>query len=280
MQKYDWVAEKENLRRMYCVEKMSIASIAKHYGCAYKTVSAAMKKSGIETRRPGDSSRCNAKYDVDSHYFDSIDSETKAYVLGLIAADGHVSKNGVLMFSFQTEDSAILDDIKVALRSNHPIGEKHNGTSKTLNITSSILCMRLKEIGLNNNKSKWFDFRCVLSHIPENLLHHFVRGFFDGDGSIRIYNYPYFKKHSYHFGLTSILPVCEFFNQYFNFRTKLANEGNGIWTCVSSNHTKIVEAGHKMYDGATIYFPRKKRTFERIELLCEQEYNCCNLQRL
>ena len=60
MQKYDWLSEEENLRQMYCAEKMSIDSIARHYGCAYKTVSAAMKKHGIETRRSGDSSRCNA----------------------------------------------------------------------------------------------------------------------------------------------------------------------------------------------------------------------------
>lgn len=270
MHKYQW--DKQELERLYNNENMTIRGIAKRYGCMDKTVSEALRRLGVPTRRPGDDKRCNAKYTVNSHYFDVIDSEAKAYLLGLIASDGHVSKAGVLMFSFQCADADIIAWILDELDSNHPVKYRHNETSRHVSIASTALCKRLNEIGISNSKSYDLSIGKVMESIPDNLHSHFVRGLFDGDGSICIYKYPYFKKHTYHFGFTGVRETCDFMNEYFGLETKMADEGNGIWTCVSSNHQKIIAAGHKLYRDATVFFPRKRDTFLQIEELCKIEH--------
>lgn len=59
MHKYQW--DKQELERLYNNENMTIRGIAKRYGCMDKTVSEALRRLGIPTRRPGDDKRCNAK---------------------------------------------------------------------------------------------------------------------------------------------------------------------------------------------------------------------------
>lgn len=282
MTKYNWEEEISHIRDLYENQKRSINEIAKMYGCTPKTLSLNMRRLGIETHSSGDDRRCNAMYHIDSHYFDCIDTEDKAYILGLITSDGHISKNNLLMFSFQNRDAAILDAVRMHMKSNHPLKTRHNNTSKTLYMASSVLCRRLREMGLNNNKSYWFDFEKLLTYVPDHLLHHFVRGLFDGDGSVRIYQFAYQKKHTYHFGLTGIKPVCDFFNKFFDLHTKMTDEGNGIWTAQSANHAKIIAAYHKLYQDATIYMDRKRDTFLRVIDLCRDEHpeTVQDLQRL
>lgn len=60
----------------------------------------------------------------------------------------------------------------------------------------------LRNYGFSNTKSKMMDIALIISNVPRYLYRHLIRGMFDGDGSITIYDYPYFKKHSYHLGYT------------------------------------------------------------------------------
>lgn len=55
---------------------------------------------GYQLRRVG-KDRINNKYYVFEEFFEQINSEEKAYILGLILSDGHISKNGSIMFSFK-----------------------------------------------------------------------------------------------------------------------------------------------------------------------------------
>lgn len=75
---------------------------------------------GYELRHVGEG-RSNSKYDVNIHFFDIIDNEYKAYILGFILADGHISKQGNLMITLQSKDIDILDKINKAMESNYPI---------------------------------------------------------------------------------------------------------------------------------------------------------------
>ena len=58
------------------------------------------------------------KYEVDVHVFDRIDTEGKAYVLGFIAADGYVGRDG-LGFTLHERDIDILEQIRIVLSSTH-----------------------------------------------------------------------------------------------------------------------------------------------------------------
>lgn len=239
-----------------------------------------MRQLGIERRVVGSDTRPNALYSVDSHFFDRIDTPEKAYTLGFITSDGHISKNGSVMFTQSKSEEDILFKIRDAVKSNHPIKDKmstgYSGQYKpklvaTYSFRSEIICNKLHEMGLTNNKSMDFDISQMLPYIPKEFERDFVRGMFDGDGSIRIYKYSYFPKHTYHIGFTGLKKTCDYVQEVFGLKTKMANEGNGIYTVVSACRTDIVRIGHYMYDDATIYLDRKKETFDRVYALVAEE---------
>lgn len=250
------------------------------YDVEGSTVLRWMKQMGIERKVIGSDTRPNALYSLDSHFFDRIDTAEKAYVLGFITSDSHVSKDNMIMFTQSSLEEDILFKIRDALHSNHPIRDKMStGYSgqykpkllKTYSVHSDILCNRLREMGLTNNKSVDFDIDRMLPFVPKEFERDFVRGMFDGDGSIRIYKYSYFPKHTYHLGLTGLKKTCDYVQEVFGLNTKMADEGNGIYTVVSACRKDIVRIGHYMYDDATIYLDRKKETFDRVFALVAEE---------
>lgn len=275
-----WQSQREELQRLYWDQNLSSIEIGKLYDVEGITILRWMKKLGIERKAIGSDARPNALYSLNSHFFDQIDTAEKAYVLGFVASDGHVSKKNTLMFAQSKTEEDILYKIRTALQSNHPIKDKtrkkRSGKYQpkpavTFAVRSEILCNRLREIGLTNNKSMDFDVSHVLSFVPKEFERDFVRGMFDGDGSVRIYKYSYFPKHTYHFGFTGLKKTCDYVQGVFGLNTKMADEGNGIYTVVSACRTDIVRIGHYMYDDATIYLDRKKETFDRVYALVAAE---------
>lgn len=264
-----WQSQREALHYLYVEERQSTVSIAKLYGVNPSTISSKLKLFGIPRRRVGDDCRANAKYSVDSAFFDVIDTEEKAYTLGFVLSDGHVSSRSNLMFAVKSDDEDVLHKIKTAMKSNHPIFAKSNGRYSNLMITSKRIADSLRILSLSNHKTFEYDLKRILAAVPADLHRHFLRGVFDGDGSICIYKYDYFSSHTYHFGLTGILDMCDYAKEVLNLNTKLANEGNGIYTLVSSCKADIQRIGHFLYDDATIYMDRKKKTFDRVYALIE-----------
>ena len=90
-----WESHREELYDMYVNKRMGIQEIADVYGLYKDTVYHALRRLDIPRRHV----RYNAKYTLDPNYFDCIDTPEKAYVLGFITADGHVSSRGVIMFT-------------------------------------------------------------------------------------------------------------------------------------------------------------------------------------
>lgn len=155
------------------------------------------------------------------------------------------------------------------MKSDYKIKEKGNYVSITM--ASKKICDRLRELGFNNRKTYGFDFDTLKDSIPIELKHHFIRGMFDGDGSICIYHYPYFKKHSYHLGYTGVKYVVDYIYSYFNLHTKLVDEGNKIYTCVSANSHEVIHWYNLLYKEAHIYMDRKHKKFcEAIRIINEE----------
>ncbi|MAG12308.1 hypothetical protein CL630_00660 [bacterium] len=115
-------------------------------------------------------------------------SPEMAYVLGFLFADGHVVTNprGSCYIGFTSTDKEIIEKIKHTLHSNHTIGirRKNNPNWKdqyVLQIGSKSVVQYLKRFGIVQNKSLAIKFP---KNIPENMLRHFIRGYFDGDGCV------------------------------------------------------------------------------------------------
>lgn len=139
-------------------------------------------------------------YTCDYHYFDEIDSEEKAYWLGFLSADGWINKNdknnaGVTGIELQYGDINHLKKFNKSICGNYQITDRwrictlsNDQTKKNhmccIRIFSLTMYNSLKKIGFSNNKS--YDFH--IPNLPYNLIKHYMRGYFDGDGCFTFTN--------------------------------------------------------------------------------------------
>lgn len=111
-----------------------------------------------------------------------------AYVLGFFIADGSITVNprGSEYFSIQITDKKLLEKIRRAMNSDHKITKKkvkiNEGPLYRLQIGSKKMCNDLRNLGLIERKAR----RIQLPDIPKNRFGDFLRGYFDGDGSVWI----------------------------------------------------------------------------------------------
>ena len=89
---------------MYVNQKLSTVKIGQYYNCYHKVIAKVLEKHNIQ--RVGNGKR---KYNLDEHYFDKIDTPNKAYILGLLFADGNNSLvKSTIRISLQESDKDIL----------------------------------------------------------------------------------------------------------------------------------------------------------------------------
>lgn len=136
-------------------------------------------------KRRGYDTNIKRQYPINETIFNTIDTELKAYYLGLIAADGCVHKSNDLSISLQQRDGYILKYLKNAIQPDKPlviIPSKGNQQEQLkLSIRSSVICSDLIKLGFPPNKSQ---VGMSFPNLNKDLIRHFIRGFFDGDGTI------------------------------------------------------------------------------------------------
>ena len=122
------------------------------------------------------------KYTINESAFKSLTKET-AYALGFIAADGCLSPTNRCLVVVST-DLDILTKVRAALGSNHPITiqrrRPHEFVCHRLAIGGKEFYESLTAIGLTPRKSRTL----TVPAVSDALFFHFLRGYFDGDGSV------------------------------------------------------------------------------------------------
>lgn len=137
-----------------------------------------------------------SKYTFDEHYFDVIDNQNKAYIMGLLYSDGyHNVKDNTITITLQEKDKHILESINCLLDSDRPLRFVNNNAKNPnwsdcyqLSLTSSYTSRVLETYGLVGAKSLILEFP---KWLDKSLYQHFIRGVFDGDGSISKSKYKY-----------------------------------------------------------------------------------------
>jgi len=119
-------------------------------------------------------------YYVDDNYLDNIDTEDKAYFLGWMLSDGCISKNK-LGLKLKYGDEYIITEMFNKFSIGYKIIRDKNGRSMSLSSTKMISA--LAELGCVENKT---EIGFNVPNISNDLFRHFVRGYFDGDGTIGI----------------------------------------------------------------------------------------------
>lgn len=115
------------------------------------------------------------------NFFDSIDTEEKAYWLGFVYADGCVWKDKTLTIHLNSKDVQHLEKFKSAIAASNNIYIYQNKSS--IRITSNQIVSNLNKLGINNRKSY---YNLTPPNINPLLESSFWRGVFDGDGCISI----------------------------------------------------------------------------------------------
>ena len=126
-------------------------------------------------------------YHCNYDFFDNIDNEEKAYWLGFIFADGNINKAlSTLTINLQGNDKNHLVKFNKSIHGNFPVtvfneqhGDKPYRMCKIL-VYSTKMAKDLYVKGVVPNKTK----NMVMPELPSNLIRHFIRGYFDGDGCI------------------------------------------------------------------------------------------------
>lgn len=112
-----------------------------------------------------------------------------AYVFGYWVADGYMHHDRHYKVCFSSKDRLHLEAVKRAMGSNTNLyQEKRNsirGKHFELNTYSKKLFMDLQKLGGFSRKSTTILFPAI----PDNLLPDYLRGYFDGDGSVHEIKY-------------------------------------------------------------------------------------------
>lgn len=174
----------------------SLGDIAKSLSRDPSTISKLFSKRGLKVLNKQDRyNKKYSKYDINSNYFDNIDSHEKAYWIGFIMADGCIieksSYSKCLTIGLQLKDKEILQKFLNNINCNKPIREhkvhKTNSYNCKIDIWDLKICNDLINIGVYPNKTN-IDFK--LPKIPKEYYNSFIYGYFDGDGCIYKYKNP------------------------------------------------------------------------------------------
>jgi hypothetical protein len=173
-------------------------------------------------------------------------------------------KRNRVQITLANEDSYILDKFNQCINSSAKLYLDRKIYSKLI-LDSKPLCQSLIKLGCTERKSLILKFPSK-EQVPEYLIHHFIRGYFDGDGHIskdkKLIN-PY-----YHINITS----SEDFIQ--SLRCKLIENGivpAGIYKRYKdkeiSAHTMMIKSKSVkvfldyLYKDATIFLTRKHKVY-------------------
>jgi hypothetical protein len=132
------------------------------------------------------------KYTFNHSFFTKINTEAKAYFLGLLLADGHTSYKEVMLY-LNAKDKHIIETFINSINGNNKIHER-TGTvyfnakkyiSKAVGVSlrSDQMLNDLEVLGITTNKT----YKIRIPKIKKELQKHFWRGVWDGDGYISHY---------------------------------------------------------------------------------------------
>lgn len=165
----------EDLKDRHLNQKISITKLAKEIGITRLSLTKLFKINNIEIVNFNNQLKFNNKI------FDCINEES-AYWLGFLYADGNVDsfKNDIEL-SLKLSDFSHLEKFKNFLKT--PKIVKLNYNRCRLIITDKYLKNKLIQLGCYPKKSLNLKFPTI-DQFDFKFINHFMRGYFDGDGSI------------------------------------------------------------------------------------------------
>lgn len=258
-----WLMHKHHTEKLTCYE------MAEQCKCSIDAILDNMKKFGIEIYN------YNRRYKLNENFFSEINTEEKAYWLGFLMADGYVSKSGYqIRLRLALADREHIVKFLNSINSSHNIKEviaklgDNEHTLSQVDINSVVMCNDLSKLGVINGKAN----NETMPELQEDLVRHFIRGYFDGDGSL---SYGYRKRirddkeymnrycKASILGSSSILSsISNIVNLEFDeISMNVFQKGNENIHVISCSDSKAIKFLDWIYKDSAIYLDRKKNKF-------------------
>ena len=247
----------------YCTQKLSVPKTAE-----LTKISTYMIRKFLKERGLNRSVGTERKYTHNETFFNYIKTEKQAYWLGVLYADGCVSKDnsnsGVLRFS--SIDKEWVEQFKIDINATNPILEeihkKFNKSIWKIKLSSTQTFDDLCKHGCIPNKSLIIKF----PKLSSKLVSHFIRGFFDGDGCISEKKYLSGKDYT-----TLKTGFCsgskEFLEELIKFlptkHKKIEQRKNKNLYEIRFSVNDSTNLYHYMYKNSTVWLKRKRDKFEK-----------------
>lgn len=239
--------------------------VAKQFHVNVVKLSNKLKEHGIDTSR----AYRGRKHSHNEDYFKSIDNHEKAYWLGLIMADGCVySTSGadVLKLTLHQNDLETITNFKKALSATNPIQTHtktyesgNKSTTCSITIRSQITCDHLQDKGVIKRKSLIKEFP-TFEKVPEEFIYSYIRGYMDGNGSIRVTPLKT-KNNALSLRFTTSQKFAEGLQNIIGGTYKQDSRGKNAWeVSLKRNETEVILK--KIYEHSTPE-TRMKRKYEK-----------------
>jgi hypothetical protein len=259
------------LHQKYVVDQLSIVSIAVELGVSGLTVRNSLKQFAIPIRpepRPNP---------VDCSGFVDLSSDWHAYWLGFIAADGCVyideqRHDYRVQIVLKLSDADHLRNFQHGIQASAPVIVGFNGQRDVakIAINDRFLVDALALWGIVPNKSliiRWPD------HLPDALVPAFIRGYFDGNGTI-------YQRHRRNDRISWTETVCRFISGSIPFLDSLElalakynirmlkryrnQDTHAHVLPLSGRKENLLAFADMIYSNSTVNLPRKKDLFDSL----------------
>ena len=179
-------------------EEQAPREIEENLGISSSTVRKVLKKLGIESRslseainlalsRGRDKNRNSINANIKLDFFEQMTVEL-AWFLGAVCSDGSIGFNYgpnkiTCSFSLASIDRDFVEKLGalVGLSPSKSISSTYSKPIWTLRCSNKRFVSHLKKLGIRSNKSSSVT---IPEAIPPELIRHFIRGYFEGDGCV------------------------------------------------------------------------------------------------
>lgn len=268
------IQDPEDIQRVLTSYKygMSMGLIGRFLGCSAGAIKYILKKNNITIRSNKINSR---KHFANFDYFNTIDTNDKAQILGLIAADGCISKNEIKI-SLAIEDSEYLETVKRKLSFTGDLyfrkrTEENHQDSKYLLINSDKMANDLALLGVIEKKSLILTFP-TFKQVPELLIHSYILGYFEGDGGLSNWH-----KERVDVGVCGTIEFCEALKTLIKNKIDVNSEIYKRHKDRPTNSYQLMFGGNYqaftflewIYKDCTFYMERKHQIYRWLKTRCE-----------
>lgn len=256
----------------YKKKPITYEECAKLCGLSYPSIYKILKRNNI---KPYSKTQLYSP-NFNENYFSEIDTEDKAYFLGLIMTDGCISTTSSSKFvavELKSYDSYILQKWLNCIGSTRKLTTDKRCDCVTATICNKKIVSDLKKYSCAEHSSLTQQFP---KNITDNMMRHFVRGLIDGDGSLGYYTVVVKgrvrKKHyksvrmcsgNYQFLKDMMIYMQNTLGLNLDYKS-IQKEKENLYSFKYSNKHDLSLILHWLYDDATIYLTRKKEICDKI----------------